>query len=258
MTERTGTAPLALITGGHRRLGAVIAGKLAQSGYDLALHGYRDAVPDDELRSILDKHETRWHGFAADLAEARAASTLMHDAMGHFGRAPDLLVNNASLFQYDDWQTLSEESLTSHYAINLQAPVMLAQALVAASGADMQPAIVNIIDQRVRNPNGDQLAYTLSKQALAESIRTLARAFGVRARVNGIAPGLTLPTDHYTAQQIADLAREMPLGNLSQPDDIAEAVLYLGKAKSVTGQLLFVDGGAHMVSYDRDFLFMQN
>jgi len=258
MTGRADKSPLALVTGGHRRLGAAISGKLAQAGYDLALHGHNDAVPEAGLAAILDGQDTIWHGFVAELTAAGAASSLMQDVISHFGRAPELLVNNASLFKYDDWQSVSEASLSSHLAVNLHAPVMLAKELVATSGSAVQPAIINIIDQRVRNPNGDQLAYTLSKQALAESIRTMARAFGDRARVNGVAPGLTVPTDDYSAQQIRELAKEMPLGRLSEPDDVADAVLYLAQAKSVTGQLLFVDGGAHMVSYDRDFLFMQN
>lgn len=247
---------LALVTGGCRRVGAAIAGELAQAGWMLALHGRTDADPEPALRDIFTANDTRWHGFTADLSDMAVLPGLLDAVIDHFGQVPDLLVNNASLFEYDDWPTLTHQSLSDHFAVNLFAPLMLSQALVAVAGEGRQPAIVQIVDQRVRNPNGDQLAYTLSKQALAESIRTMARAFGARARVNGVAPGLTLATSDYDDGQMARLAGRMPLNRLSQPGDIARAVRYLAQEPAVTGQLLFVDGGAHMLSLDRDFVFL--
>lgn len=248
---------LALVTGGCRRLGAAISGALAQAGYSLALHGFSNIQPEDWLVEDMASLGTDWHGFLADLEHRDATQNLMDQVVAHFGRAPDVLINNASLFDYDDWETLGSDSLTRHFQTNLHAPLLLSKALVQASGERTQPVIINIVDQRVNNPNGDQLAYTLSKQALAESIRTMARAFGARARVNGVAPGLTIATKDYSAAQMQRLADDMPLGRLSLPSDIADAVLYLAHAKAVTGQLIFVDGGAHMLSYDRDFVFMQ-
>lgn len=247
---------LALVTGGFRRVGAAIAAELAQAGWMLALHGRSDSVPEPALAKLLAEHDSRWHGFVADLAEPDAPAALMAQVVAHFGRAPDLLVNNASLFEYDDLATMTPHMLGDHFAVNTFAPVLLARDLVAAAGEGAQPAIVQIIDQRVRNPNGDQLSYTLSKQALAESIRTLARAFGARARVNGVAPGLTLATSDYDDAQMANLAARMPLGRLSDPTDIARAVRYLADEPAITGQLLFVDGGAHMLSFERDFVFL--
>jgi NAD(P)-dependent dehydrogenase (short-subunit alcohol dehydrogenase family) len=249
-------APLALITGGFRRVGAAIAMELARAGYALALHGRSDLTPEPALAELLAVQRTGWHGFAADLAEAAAPQVLVEAVTAHFGRAPDLLVNNASLFDYDDWQTMSADMLHRHFAVNLFAPMLLTRAIVAGAGAGAKPVIIQIIDQRVRNPNGDQLSYTLSKQALAESIRTLARAFGARARVNGVAPGLTLATSDYDDAQMARLADRMPLHRLSDPGDIARAVRYLAQEPAITGQLLFVDGGAHMLSLERDFVFM--
>lgn len=248
---------LALVTGGLRRVGAAIAAELAQSGWALALHGRSDAVPDPGLADVLSRSRTPWRGFMADLADPAAPATLMGQVVSHFGRAPDLLVNNASLFEYDDWRSMNAQTLSAHFAVNMVAPVLLTRDLVAAAGEKAQPAVVQIIDQRVRNPNGDQLSYSLSKQALAESIRTLARAFGVRARINGVAPGLTLATSEYDDDQMDRIAARMPLARLSAPQDIAAAVRYLADAPAVTGQLLFVDGGAHMLSMERDFVFME-
>lgn len=256
MSPQGDTSRLALVTGGCRRVGAAIAAELARAGWTLALHGHSDAVPDAELADTLAACDTQWHGFVADLALPDAPAALIARVVAHFGRAPDLLVNNASMFDYDDLASMTPQMLGDHFAVNTFAPVLLARDLVAAAGEGAQPAIVQIIDQRVRNPNGDQLSYTLSKQALAESIRTLARAFGARARVNGVAPGLTLATSDFDDAQMARLAARMPLGRLSDPQDIARAVRYLADAPATTGQLLFVDGGAHMLSLERDFVFL--
>lgn len=248
--------PLALVTGGMRRVGAAIAAELARAGWALALHGRSNLTPEPALADTLAECNTPWCGFAADLADPAVPDALIANVTRHFGRAPALLVNNASLFEFDDWQTMTPQMLQDHFAVNLFAPLLLTRAVVAVAEEGACPAIVQIVDQRVRNPNGDQLSYTLSKQALAESIRTLARAFGARARVNGVAPGLTLATDDYDEAQMARLSARMPLHRLSTPGDIARAVRYLASEPAISGQLLFVDGGAHMLSLDRDFVFL--
>ncbi len=249
---------LALVTGGVRRLGAYIAAELADAGYALALHGHSDAKPDDGLKKALERNDTHWEGFVADFSDDGAAAGLLGAVGENFGRMPDLLVNNASLFEYDDVSSLNGQSLESHMKINMMAPTMLTTLLARQVPEGERAAVVNIVDQRVRNPNGDQLSYTLSKQALAESVRSLAVACADKLRVNGVAPGLTLETEDYSEDQMDRLATNMPLQRLSSPDDIAAAVRYLAGAGSVTGQILFVDGGAHMKSFDRDFMFMEH
>ena len=248
--------PLALVTGGVRRLGAIIAARLAEAGYDLALSSHGDGKPEAGLAHALETSGALWQHFAADLSEPQQAEGLVQSVCSHFGRAPDLLVNNAAMFGQDDWQKMDNASLATHFQLNLFSPMLLSKALVAAAGEDQQPAIVHIVDQRIQNPNGDQLSYTLSKQALAQSVRTLAMAFGSRARVNGVAPGLVIPTDDYNDAQMERLASEMPLGHLPDPANVAEAVLYLAKACDVTGQILFVDGGANLKSFSRDFMHL--
>ena len=250
------TRPLALVTGGMRRLGAVIAAQLADAGYDLALTSHGDGTPDADLAAAIERNDASWKHFAADLSSVAAVETVMADAVKHFGRAPDLLVNNAAMFGQDGWEALSQETLGTHFRLNLFTPVLLSRALVQVADGSGQPSIVNILDQRITNPNGDQLSYTLSKQALAGSVRSLAAAFGVRARVNGVAPGLVIPTDDYDEAQMARLNGEMPLGQLPDARGIAEAVLYLAQARHVTGQIIFVDGGAHLRSYSRDFMHL--
>lgn len=249
-------APLAIVTGGKRRLGAEIAAKLAKAGYALALVSHLDKKPEASLLEVLAGHKSNWQPFVHDLSDPANAASLIDAVAVHFGRAPDLLVNNAAMFGQDDWQGMSSDTLEAHFRLNLFTPLLLAQSLVKAAGPDKQPAIVHIVDQRVTNPHGDQLSYTLSKQALAASVRSMASAFGARARVNAVAPGLVISTDDYNAEQEQRLAKMMPLDALPSPAGVADAVLYLARATDVTGQTIFVDGGAHLKSFERDFMHL--
>ena len=240
--------PLALVTGGVRRLGLAIAERLAAADYDLALSSHIDGEPSFGFDA------SHCHGFIADLADPAAPAKLIANVIAHFGRTPDLLVNNAAMFGQDDWSTMDVATLEAHFQLNTFAPLLLAQALVEAASA--QVAIVHILDQRIASPHGDQMSYTLSKQALAASVRTMATAFGEKARVNAVAPGLVIVTDDYAPEQASRLAKMMPLGVLPDPAGVADAVLYLACAQHVTGQTIFVDGGAHLKSFERDFLYL--
>ncbi len=248
--------PLALVTGGMHRVGAAIAARLAQAGYDLALHKHHARDPEPALAAVLSETGVTWERFRADLADADQVAALLPRVIAHFGRVPDLLVNNAALFAEGGWDELTAADLLRMAAVNSHAPVLLARALVAAAPPGAQPAIVNIVDQRVANPVPDQLAYSLSKGALFAATRTLAVAFGARARVNAVAPGLTIVTDDYAPGQADRLAARMPLARLPTPDDVADAVLALAQARATTGQTLFVDGGAHLAPMGRDFVYL--
>jgi NAD(P)-dependent dehydrogenase (short-subunit alcohol dehydrogenase family) len=245
---------LALVTGGFRRIGAAIARRLAAAGYDLALHAHEAAEPEPELAAALEG--IRWAPFRADISSAEEIETLLSAVEAEFGAPPTVLVNSAALFEDDRWDTASMECLLAHYKVNAAAPLLLATGLARRLPADLRAVVVNILDQRIANPPADQLSYTLSKQAAAGATRTLARALAPRIRVCGVAPGLTIPTPDYDGAQLERLAAMMPLGRLPSPDDIAEAVLYLVSAEAVTGQILFVDGGAALESFERDFVYL--
>lgn len=244
---------LALVTGGHRRLGAAISARLAIDGWTLAIHGARDAIPDAALAAVLRDTNTLWYGFVADLSNEAAVAGLMPAVIAHFGQTPALLVNNAARFEDDDAASFTVETLSAHHQINAKAPVELAMALYRAGGTG---SVVNIVDQRIRNPVPDQLSYSLSKASLASATRTLAAALAPRLRVNAVAPGLTLATGDYTPDQMNRMAAAMPLGRLPSPVEIADAVAFLASAQSVTAQTLFVDGGASLKSFDRDFVYL--
>jgi pteridine reductase len=225
---------LALVTGGHKRVGAVIANTLESAGWTVARHGRREDV-------------------AAELTDTAAVESLIPRVADRHGALPQLLVNNASSFEWDDVDTINTATLDHHHAANARAPIILALALHRAGGTG---SIVNILDQRLRNPNRDQLSYTLSKMALSGATQTLAVALAPRLRVNAVAPGFTLATQDYSAEQIARVEAAMPLERLPSPDDVARAVLFFADSPAITGQTMFVDGGASLKSFDRDFLYI--
>lgn len=247
---------LALVTGGHRRLGAVIAAALAQAGFSLAIHGSQDTRLDSALALALERHGTEWEGFVADFADPESAEEMIGAVALHFGRPPDLLVNGAAIFGQDRLEDVTAADLMRHYAVNCAAPTLLTKAFATVPAGATDRCIVNILDQRIDHPHGDQLAYTLSKQALAGLTRMTAASLAPRVRVNAVAPGLTIATPDYEDAQMERLAALMPLARLPLAEQIAEAVLYLANASAVTGQTLYVDGGAHMVSFDRDFMHL--
>jgi NAD(P)-dependent dehydrogenase (short-subunit alcohol dehydrogenase family) len=251
--------PLALVTGGCRRLGAAICEALARANYDLAIHSSSLAsAPEAGLTDEITAAGAAWHHLTADLANEAAVVGLLPAVAAMCGRSPVLLVNNAARFDYDSPETVTRSSLLDHYAVNSAAPVLLARAIAATASAERPVAIVNILDQRIAAPNADQFSYTLSKIALAEATTILARRFAPYVRVSAVAPGLTLPTADYDTARLREAAARMPLEALPQPSEIAEAVVYLARARAVTGQTLFVDGGAHLCRYPRDFLFMES
>jgi pteridine reductase len=247
---------LALVTAGLHRLGAAISTRLAEGGWNLALHSRTEGVPDRGLAAALTVQGTRWHQFEADLSSGAAVLKLLDDIKAHFGCLPDLIVNNASRFVWDDASTITADELAQHFAVNLTAPVLLATSLAGQLQPDQTACVVNILDQRIRQPNRDQLSYTLSKQALSGATETLARALAPKVRVNAVAPGLTLPTEDYRPTQMVALGEAMPLRRLPEPEDVADAVLWLAGAQSTTGQTIYVDGGASMKSFERDFVFL--
>lgn len=247
---------LALVTGGLHRVGAVIAARLAREGYDLALHTHRPGEPDPLLSQSVAANGVRSAIFTADLAMPAQLDAVIGQVSERFGRAPDALVNSASIIAEGSWTELTRDTLSRHLDVNFMAPVMLTRAFAAALGPDQAGAVINILDQRMRNPPVDQAAYTASKLALGSITQVMARAFAPQVRINAVAPGMTLPGDDYAPEQWARLYAAMPLGRSSEPDDIAEAVAYLLAARAVTGQTLFVDGGANLESFKRDFVHM--
>ncbi len=221
---------------------------LANAGYAVLVH-YRGKPDDaDAVVQAIKIAGGRAASVQADLADRASASGLIARASEPFG-ALSLLVNSASYFHDDEVKTLTDESWDTHFQTNLHTPIVLAQGFAAqahtlAGGAD--PSIINILDQRVLHPNPQFFSYTLTKTALATATTTMAQALAPRIRVNGIAPGPTLPSIHQSEATFAAEVAAVPLQRSSDPEDIAAAALYLASARSVTGQIIAVDGGQHL------------
>ena len=234
---------VALITGGGRRIGRAIALALAQSGYAVVLHANRSRAEAETLAGEIVQAGGRATVVLADLTDPVALSGLVPAAAAF--EPLTLLVNNASVFDEDDIATLTRAQFDATMAVNLTAPVFLAQAFAAQADASRDASIVNIVDQRVLRPTPKFFSYTLSKNALYLATTTLAQGLAP-LRVNAVAPGPVLPSPRQNAEQFAIQAASVPLGQGPSPQDVADAVLYLAGAGSVSGVTIAVDGGQHL------------
>jgi NAD(P)-dependent dehydrogenase (short-subunit alcohol dehydrogenase family) len=235
----------ALVTGGARRIGRAVALAAAEAGYDVAIHCRASEAEADELAGRIQGMGRRAAVVTADLAGMAQVQALASEAAEAVGPLT-LLVNNASIFQDDRIGSLEPELWDAQMAVNLRAPVLLAQAFAAQLPDGAEGLIVNLLDQRVLKPDPRFFSYGLSKAALWTATRTLAQALAPRIRVNGIGPGPTLPSIHQTPEAFAEEAKAVLLERRAAPEDIAQALRYLIEARQVTGQMIAVDGGQHL------------
>jgi NAD(P)-dependent dehydrogenase (short-subunit alcohol dehydrogenase family) len=235
----------ALVTGGARRIGRSLVRACALAGYDVAIHV---RALDADAEAAAD--EVRAAGQLAtiqvcDLGDQTAVSELIPACEAALGPLT-LLVNSASLFEDDSLASMSRASWDDHMEVNLRTPVVLAQAFARQLPADRPGLIINLLDQRVLNPTADFFSYSLSKQALWSATKMLAQALAPQIRVNAIGPGPVLASIHQSAADFAAEAQSTLLRRPVDPTEIAQAMLYLIDAVSVTGQMIAVDGGQHL------------
>jgi NAD(P)-dependent dehydrogenase (short-subunit alcohol dehydrogenase family) len=245
----------ALVTGAARRIGRAIALGLAQRGWDVVVH-YRHST--DDAQDTVAQIETlgqRAVALGCDLSDEQAVRALIRRASAALGPI-SCVVNNASLFEYDSAADFSQASLDAHMHANLMAPVLLAQALHAATPDGAQAVVVNLLDQKLFNLNPDFLSYTLSKAALHSATTMLAQALAPKLRVVGVAPGITLLSGEQSEADFVQAHTKTPLGRSSTPDDIATAVCFAAEASAITGTTLLVDGGQHLIPLQRDVMFV--
>ncbi len=237
----------ALVTGAPRRIGRALALAAADAGYDVAVHA-RDL--DADTASLIEAIQALGRNAVAltgDLSDSRTPARLISQAAAAIGPLT-LLVNNASRFDDDRLETLSAESFDAHANINLRAPILLAQTFAAQAPRDpgANVLIVNILDQRVWKPTPRFFTYAISKAALWEATRMMAQALAPRIRVNGIGPGPILASIHQTPEDFAAESAGVLLQRHASPEEIAQALVYLIDARSVTGQMIAVDAGQHL------------
>ncbi|HEY8358110.1 MAG TPA: SDR family oxidoreductase [Ramlibacter sp.] len=244
-----------LVTGAARRLGRAIALELAAAGWQVAVH-YRGSAEEAQATASDCAAHAPAHAFQADLSDEAAVRSLLPRVAAHFGTV-DAVVNNASVFEHDTVDSFSYAALATHLAANTAAPIVLAQALHAqVQSRSASGAVVNLLDQKLWNPNPDFLSYTLSKAALEAATTLLAQALAPRLRVVGVAPGLTLTSHMLSQEKFEQLHKLSPLGRSSTPEDVARTVRFALENQSLTGTTLLVDGGQHLMKFDRDFSLM--
>lgn len=247
---------VALVTGAGKRIGRVVALTLARRGWDIAVHyGYSEIAANavvGEIRAMGQQATA----LQCDLADESAVNGLLARAADALGPV-SCVVNNASRFEHDTAEDFSVARLDAHMHTNLAAPILLARALYAATAEGGQSVVVNLLDQKLFNLNPDFLSYTLSKAALQTATVVLAQALAPKVRVVGIAPGLTMQSYLQTPDEFAAAHALSPLGESSQPEEVADAVVFAVENRALTGSTIVVDAGQHLLPLPRDFSFIK-
>ncbi len=247
--------PVALVTGAARRIGREIALALARDGFDIAVHYAASRTGAQSTAADIRRLGRRACAIGCNLTVERSVLTLLDQCAAELGEV-SCVVNNASLFEPDTAQDFQAIRLARHMRVNVAAPIVLARQLHARIAEGAQGVVINLLDQKLWNPNPDFLSYTLSKAALSSATGLLAKALAPKLRVVGLAPGITLPAAGQSQANFDWASQRTPLGRASTPQDIAQAVVYLARAAAVTGTTLLVDGGQHMVPTERDVMFL--
>lgn len=235
----------ALVTGGARRIGRAIVEALAARGFALAIHHHRSVEEARALAAAIRSNGGRAVALGADLSiEADVAALIPRaiEAIGPLG----LLINNASLFEYDDALTATRDDWDRHLETNLRAPFVLTQAFARSLPPDVEGLVINLLDQRVWNLTPHFVSYTVSKAGLWTLTQTLALALAPRIRVNAIGPGPTLPNVRQTPAQFAAQCARMPLKRGASAEEVARAACFILDMPSMTGQMIALDGGQHL------------
>lgn len=253
----------ALVTGAAKRLGRAMALRLAGAGHDVVIHysGSADAAETtaQEIRAMGRSAAT----IRADLTVEAEIQMLVPTAVEAIGAPLTVLVNNASIFEYDTIESATRENWDRHFESNLRAPFVLSQAMAAqvpraATDENGEPIaqglIVNMIDQRVRKLTPEFMTYTLAKMGLWALTRTSAQALAPHLRVNAIGPGPTMQGARQSAEHFAKQRAATILERGADPAGICDALDYLLRARAVTGQLVCVDGGQHLAWATPDVL----
>jgi len=245
----------ALVTGAGKRLGRAMALELARRGFDVAVHY---ASSGDEAQAVVQEIEgmgQRAVAVQADLLIEAEVEALLPKVIERLGGPVTCLVNNASIFEYDNIQSATRESWDRHMDSNLRAPFVLTQAFAAQipepGTCDMEEPVarglvINMIDQRVRKLTPEFMTYTLAKMGLWAFTQTAAQALAPRVRVNAIGPGPTLQGHRQSDRHFQKQRQSTVLGRGANAADIVAALAYFLDAPAVTGQLLCVDGGQHL------------
>ncbi len=224
------STPLALVTGGARRVGATIVQTLQAAGYTVAVHANTNA---------------RAGMYRADLTCEDAARQMWHNVLQSHG-VPQLLVCNAAVFEPDAAPYSNADLWQHNMQLHARIPTVLTELLAQHTPIGQHASAVWLLDQRVLRPNPRFLSYTASKMLAAAMVPLLAQALAPAVRVNGVAPGPTLSSPRQHAADFATQCAAVPLQHASTPQHIADGVLFLARNPSITGHVLPIDSGQHL------------
>ncbi|WP_417484054.1 SDR family oxidoreductase [Maricaulis salignorans] len=238
---------IALVTGGGKRLGAKIACALAEDGWHVIIHYNSSGTQARAIEAVIREAGGSASTVQFDLADSAGVKRFA-DGLGRL----DLLVNSASVFEQDRPETVEAAALEHALRVNLMAPVLLASAMAQPHETRASGCVINLLDQKLFNLNPDFFSYTLAKHALLSATTTMAMALAPRVRVNGIAPGLTLPSGGQSEAEFQRAHQTNPMQGGSTPDDIVRAVRFIVATSSMTGETLTIDGGEHLMRRIRD------
>jgi NAD(P)-dependent dehydrogenase (short-subunit alcohol dehydrogenase family) len=235
-----------LITGAAKRIGRQMALDMADEGWDVAVHCNHSMADAQDVVALIRAKGRRAVVVQGDLAHGDIAERLIAQSVAGIGPLT-ALINNASIFETDIVGEITAESWQRHLDINLRAPVMLAQAFAKQLPKGVHGNIINIIDQRVWKLNPRFFSYTMSKSGLWTATRTLAQALAPHIRVNAIGPGPALPSARMDDEEFAKQESLTLLGIGTSPTEISQAAKFILSQPALTGQMIALDGGQHLV-----------
>lgn len=234
-----------LVTGGARRIGRAIVEYLARNGFGVAVHCNRSRDQGAALVEKIVGQGGRAVLVVGDLTDMAVPARLVAEAEAALGPL-SIVVNNASIFKDDTATDFEWDIWDRHFAIHAKAPVALGRALAQRLPPDAEGLVVNIVDQRVLRPNPRYFSYALSKSTLWAATRTMAQALAPRIRVNAIGPGPTFANEKQQPEDFQAQIDGLILRRGPALDEFGATIRYLWQARSITGQMIAIDGGQHL------------
>lgn len=244
--------PAVLITGAGKRIGAVLARAFGQAGWHVVLHVHHSPDAARKLAATLPSAEV----VQCDLLDGEAALQMIADLAA---RLDDwrVLVNCAAVFRYDDGAAIDPGVFAEAITVNAETPTRMAQAFLASARSRGGKRVIQFLDQKLLNPNPDFFSYTMAKQAFAAGVTMLAMAQRDPAtRVYGLAPGAMMASFDQREDEHELSGRMNLLKRLTEPQELADAALFLAEGWAASGQTLYIDSGQHLLAQPRDVLFL--